>query len=100
MLYLINPLNAELNPICHLLALLGAHPIFHVSRKRVKHDDTAFFTNILDEESTRRIGLYLHYTLPIQQTKVHAPGGIRTRNSSGRQKADLRVRPHGQRDRV
>jgi hypothetical protein len=32
----INPLNATLNPICHLLALLGAHPIFHVSRIRVK----------------------------------------------------------------
>ena len=31
-----NPLNAELNPICHLLALLGAHPILHVSRIRVK----------------------------------------------------------------
>jgi len=33
---LINPLNAELNPICRLLALLGAHHIFHVSRIRVK----------------------------------------------------------------
>jgi len=33
---LFNPLNAELNPICHLLALLGAHHIFHVSRLRVK----------------------------------------------------------------
>jgi len=31
-----NPLNAELNPICHLLALLGAHHFFHVSRIRVK----------------------------------------------------------------
>ena len=31
----INPLNAELNPICHLLALLGAHHILHVSRIRV-----------------------------------------------------------------
>jgi hypothetical protein len=30
-----NPLNAELNPICHLLALLGAHLILHVSRIRV-----------------------------------------------------------------
>jgi hypothetical protein len=30
-----NPLNAELNPICHLLALLGAHPILHISRIRV-----------------------------------------------------------------
>ena len=27
----INPLNAELNPICHLLALLGAHHILHIS---------------------------------------------------------------------
>ena len=26
----INPLNAELNPTCHLLALLGARHIFHV----------------------------------------------------------------------
>ena len=31
-----NPLNAELNPICHLLALLGAHHILNVSRVRVK----------------------------------------------------------------
>jgi hypothetical protein len=29
-----NPLNAELNPICHLLALLGAHPTLHVSGVR------------------------------------------------------------------
>ena len=33
---MVNPLNAELNPICHLLALLGAHHIFHVSGLRVK----------------------------------------------------------------
>jgi hypothetical protein len=32
---IINPLNAELNPICHLLALLGAHHILHVSKIRV-----------------------------------------------------------------
>jgi len=31
----INLLNAELNPICHLLALLGAHHILHVSRIRL-----------------------------------------------------------------
>ena len=34
----INPLNAELSPICHLLALLGAHHIFHVSGLSVKRD--------------------------------------------------------------
>jgi len=33
----INPLNAEFNLICHLLALLGSHPILHISRIRVKH---------------------------------------------------------------
>ena len=32
----INPLNAELNPICCLLTLLGAHSFLHVSRIRVK----------------------------------------------------------------
>jgi len=33
---LLNPLNPELNPICYLLALLGAHHFHHVSRVRVK----------------------------------------------------------------
>jgi len=32
---MINPLNAQLNPTCHLLALIGAHHILHVSRLRV-----------------------------------------------------------------
>ena len=31
----INPLNAELNPICHLLVLVGPQHILHVSRVRV-----------------------------------------------------------------
>jgi hypothetical protein len=34
--HIFNPLNAKLNPICHLLALLGAHHILHISRVRVK----------------------------------------------------------------
>jgi hypothetical protein len=32
----LNPLKAELNPICHLLTLLGAATIVAVSRLRVK----------------------------------------------------------------
>ena len=36
-LFNINPLNTKLNPICHLLALLGARHILHVSRIRVKY---------------------------------------------------------------
>jgi hypothetical protein len=35
----INPLNAELNPMFHLLALLGAHHILHVSRIRYKESN-------------------------------------------------------------
>ena len=34
----VSPLNAELNPIRHLLALLENHHIFHVSSVRVKHN--------------------------------------------------------------
>jgi len=39
LLSFLNPLNAELNPIYHLLALLGAHPILHISGVRVKHKE-------------------------------------------------------------
>jgi hypothetical protein len=38
----INPLNVELNLICHLLVLLQAHHILHVSRIRVKTAPTCF----------------------------------------------------------
>jgi len=31
-----NPLKPELNPICYLLALLGAHHFLHISKIRVK----------------------------------------------------------------
>jgi hypothetical protein len=34
--YIVNPLNAKLNPIRHLLALVGARHIVHVSRIRAK----------------------------------------------------------------
>jgi hypothetical protein len=36
-LCIINRLNAKLNTICHLLALLAAHHILHVCRIRVKY---------------------------------------------------------------
>jgi hypothetical protein len=45
----VNPSNTELNPICHLLALLGAHHILHVSRIRVKfvfEKDQNFFNTV------------------------------------------------------
>jgi hypothetical protein len=39
----INPLNDELNPICYLPALLGAHHFFYVSWIRVKTRSSASF---------------------------------------------------------
>ena len=33
----LNPFKTELNPICHLLALLGTHHILHVSRVRANN---------------------------------------------------------------
>ena len=48
----------------------------------------------LDEWSARRRNLYLT-THNTQQTNIHAPGGIRTRDLSKRVAADLRLRPRG-----
>jgi hypothetical protein len=59
----LNPLHAELNPIYHLLALLGAHHILHVSRIRVnwrccedKHTYSIDVTNELSSARIYRIG--------------------------------------------
>jgi hypothetical protein len=49
-----NPLNAELNPICHLLALLGAHHILHVSRLKVKRKPE-------DGPAPKHVDFYLSY---------------------------------------
>jgi hypothetical protein len=53
--YRINPLNAELNPMCHLLALLGAQHILHISRIRVN----------------KRCKLSLLWTTPTQSKSSH-----------------------------
>jgi hypothetical protein len=43
---LLNPLNAELNPICHLLAFFGAHHILHIRRIRVNNIDCDICKNV------------------------------------------------------
>ena len=56
-----NPLNAELNPICHLLALLGAHHILHVSRIRVNMGIISISeTSVLQPTSMRRLPFSLN----------------------------------------
>ena len=52
-LYTFNPLNAELNPIRHLLALIGARHIVHVSRIGVNSLDYAIRSK--DRLSVQRI---------------------------------------------
>jgi hypothetical protein len=42
----LNPLNAEINPICHLLALVGAHHILRVSGVRVKQENKIWCTTL------------------------------------------------------
>jgi hypothetical protein len=52
----INPLNAELNPICYLLVLL-AHHFLHVSRIRVKFNSSKCFEHnpLIIRRSTTQI---------------------------------------------
>jgi hypothetical protein len=50
----INSLNAELNPICHFLAILEVHHIFHVRGLRVKYAVTyrSLFITLISELHT------------------------------------------------
>jgi len=100
-----NPLSPELNPICYLLALLGAHHFLHVSRIRVKSLTIRLLMSylygepILDisrsyttthhsrKDSSGRVISSSQRPLPdntrhSQQTNIHAPGGIRTHDFS------------------
>ena len=52
--FFINPLNAALNPICHLLALLGAHHIIHVSR--IKVNSTVYIFRVIKSRRMRLAG--------------------------------------------
>ena len=65
--YCINSLNAELNPIRHLLAMVGARHIVHFSRIRVKHFKpyiAATFQTAHQFISLRgKLGSYDHMTL-------------------------------------
>ena len=66
-----NPLNAELNHICHLLALLGAHSIFHVSRIRVKPDQgNVTFINLSGASLLRSAPPTIHHSVTIQSYTV------------------------------
>jgi len=103
----INPLNAELNPIWYLLALLGAHNFLHVGRIRVKSltlrqlmsyiygapsldvSRSHTTTQHSRQDSSGRVISSSQRLLPdnkrhSQHTNIHAPGGIRTHDLSRR----------------
>ena len=60
-LCVLNRLNAELNPIRHLLALVGAHHIVHVSRVRVGIDFNLSFCLLNFEVVSNLFGICGHY---------------------------------------
>jgi len=63
----INPFDAELNPICHLLTLLGAHHILHVSRVRVNLNERSRFIRLFGTaEGSVKVKRYLKQS---QQTE-------------------------------
>ena len=54
-----NSLNAEINPICHLLALLGAHIIFHISRIRVNIEVKEEFVAVKEYRGSRKWEMFI-----------------------------------------
>jgi hypothetical protein len=117
----LNPLNAELNPNCHLLALLGVH-FLHVSRIRaksltlrllmsyiyIKHlflmflDHTRRRTTVgrtpLDEWSARRRDLYLTthdtHNRQISMAPVGFDHDLSRWAARGRSPAEIMVESH------
>jgi len=57
----INPLNAELNPICCLLALIGAQHILHGSRIRVNRNETVIALNWKEETTNKSTNVTDNY---------------------------------------
>jgi hypothetical protein len=66
---LFNPLNGELNSIYHLLSLLGAYPILHVSRIRV---------NVVLETAIRRSKVETREIIFDKRSQIMSPadGGV------------------------
>ena len=88
-----------------LLLLLALTPHFRVLASSFLRfrDSTEWHTTVartpLDEWSDLRRDLYLTNTQHSQQTNIHVPGGIRTRNPNRQAAADPRLWPFGHWDR-
>ena len=60
---LINAVNAELNPICHQLALFGAHHFLHISRIRFNHEYRKTSMHLVSMQATYIHTYLLTYSL-------------------------------------
>ena len=56
----VNPLNPELNPICSLLALLGANHFLHVSRIKVTSLTLRLLMSYIYDISSLRVNTSAH----------------------------------------
>jgi hypothetical protein len=79
----INPLNADLNPTCHLLTLLAAHHILHVSRVRVKNENIKIIILIKEVDS-------LKYSMCI--VDAHIPASAASQSAESLQNETRRKR--------
>jgi len=64
---IINPVNDEINPICHLLALLGTHHILHVSRIRVNTASENTVQILIDNILQMKVPMVLISPYPEQE---------------------------------
>jgi hypothetical protein len=69
----LTPLNTELNPMCHLLTLLGSHQILNVSRLRVKlYHGSQFATEFKEGQYTKhQVPYRVEYNTPTIQQLQH-----------------------------
>jgi hypothetical protein len=66
----LNPLNAELNPICHLLALLGGATIVDVSRLRVNVSHHVVYNKLRIQEFSVEMQIYYPIKADVQPSKT------------------------------
>ena len=82
-MFIINPLNAELNPIYHFLVLVGAHHILHVNRVFSVGYDIVRYMFIINPSTIELNPIYhflvlvgAHHILHLSRLRVKYPVDI------------------------